>query len=99
MTEREMLELAAKAAGIKIDPIDAMHEPDEWACWNPLTDDADCFRLEDALDIEIQRTQQAVMVYANGGPTIFEYYTDHESKSAARRFASTRLAAKIGHAL
>jgi hypothetical protein len=22
-----------------------MHEPDDWACWNPLTDDGDALRL------------------------------------------------------
>lgn len=45
MDDRKLLEAAARAAGITIDPIDALHEPDEWACWNPLTDDGDALRL------------------------------------------------------
>lgn len=102
MTEREMLELAAKAAGIKIEWV--RNSGCFYRCeeeigreqWSSLDDDADCFRLEDALDIEIQRTPHAIMAYANGGPTIVELYANHESKTAPRRFASTRLAAEIG---
>ena len=53
MTERELLELAAKAAGIELtwDCTDRLGEP--WtvikgvvcAYWNPLTDDGDALRL------------------------------------------------------
>jgi len=45
MNDRELLELAAKAAGHAIDRIDAMHDPEDWACWNPLEDDGDALRL------------------------------------------------------
>lgn len=53
-TDRELLELAAKAAGRRIDPIDAMHGPEDWVCWNPLTDDGDALRLAaDVPDLNI----------------------------------------------
>ncbi len=58
-TEREMLVLAAKAAGIKIDPIDAEHEPKDWAAWNPISDDGDALRLAAKLRL-------TVMVWSDG---------------------------------
>ena len=53
-TDRELLELAAKAARHRIDPIDAMHDSEDWAVWNPLTDDGDALRLAaDVPDLNI----------------------------------------------
>lgn len=52
MTDRELLELAAKAAGyeIEVDQYEVIyyHEgsgPQSWAIWNPLTCDGDALRL------------------------------------------------------
>ena len=53
MNDRELLELAAKAAGHAIDRIDAMHDPEDWACWNPLEDDGDALRLAVKLHLDI----------------------------------------------
>ena len=69
MTDRELLELAAKAAGIDAewhsdDDADfyAEHEgmflkgarsPDNSTYWNPLTDDGDAFRLMVQADIDL----------------------------------------------
>lgn len=53
-TDKELLELAAKAAGHQIDPIDLRHEPSEWICWNPLTDDGDALRLAVKLGIDLK---------------------------------------------
>ncbi|WP_395026347.1 hypothetical protein [Comamonas odontotermitis] len=58
-TEHEMLVLAAKAAGIRIDPIDAAHEPKDWAAWNPLADDGDALGLA----VKLRLT---VMVWSDG---------------------------------
>jgi len=46
MTDRELLELAAKAAGIEIKCVlgETFWKPDGIP-WNPLTDDADALRL------------------------------------------------------
>lgn len=52
MTDQELLELAAKAAGyeIEVDQYEVIycHEgsgPQSWAIWNPLTCDGDALRL------------------------------------------------------
>ena len=96
MDDRELLELAAKAVGHAIDPIDAMHEPEDWACWNPLTDDGDALRLavKCNLDIELQED----CVFANGfevqNHQLFEWHKD--DPYAATRRAIVRAAAEIG---
>lgn len=67
-TDRELLELAAKAAGIKIgnyvEGIDNYYSPWNGAdafylesdgYWNPLTDDGDALRLAVDLDIPVAR--------------------------------------------
>lgn len=49
MTDRKLLELAAKAAGIEhVTP-----SMIEWGQWNPLTDDGDALRLAVTLHIDI----------------------------------------------
>lgn len=49
MTDRELLELAAKAAGIKLDwtdwPTLSPRRLPEWDAWNPLFYDGDALRL------------------------------------------------------
>ncbi len=52
MTDKELLELAAKAAGIKGKAI----------YWNPLTDDGDAFRL--AVKLHIDVNYRGLMVFA-----------------------------------
>lgn len=55
-TDRELLELAAKAAGLKLRGLDG---PYGWLCsaegknWNPLTDDGDALRLAVALRLDL----------------------------------------------
>lgn len=62
MEDRELLELAAKAAGIEATYLfgltfglrnDAMVFND-WSVWNPLGDDGDAFRLAHKLGIQIK---------------------------------------------
>ena len=94
MTDRELLELAAKAAGIYLTIEWLGHEkykPD----WNPLTDDGDALRL--AVKLEIRIDWGAFDVVA------LEFNTDavaREAKSAdpyaATRRAIVRAAAEIG---
>ena len=89
MTDRELLELAAKAAGIKL----SWHEPTGYAwiagpcVWNPLLDDGDAFRL--GVDLGIFNDPR-VWHYA-GVATFFG-----SDKRKALRFALTKVAAKIG---
>ena len=58
MTDRELLELAAKAAGIELDdyfgePVTRRPFSDEYESWNPLTDDGDALRLAVKLNLSI----------------------------------------------
>jgi len=98
MTDRELLELAAKAAGLS--------HPDGWDwirnplgySWNPLEDDGDALRL--AVKMEIRIDWGAFDVVA------LEFNTDavaREAKGtdpyAATRRAIVRAAAEIGRSM
>jgi hypothetical protein len=99
MTDRELLEAAAKAAGMDLE-----WQADGWAhcldtgCeWNPLTDDGDALRLAVKLRLTIncsyddvaicgqEFTQKEVFIERNG-----------EDPLAATRRAIVRAAAEIG---
>jgi hypothetical protein len=116
MTDRadnELLELAAKAAGI-----DAMWRPnvcvggewlavpvdDGWMEWNPLADDGDALRLAVRLNLHINidtigSAQVEVIHYATDDPfgECFNEKTDADANAATRR-AIVRAAAEIGSA-
>ena len=108
MTDRELLELAAKAAGILTQSwygneayIDGM-----LSRWNPLTDDGDALRLAVSQKMGIHYETQ----YYNGEYVeVIEVYHSHEDDAcqcvteplgedpmAATRRAITRAAAEIG---
>jgi hypothetical protein len=103
MTDKELLELAAKAAGIEsVGTFGEMLEIkgvfrdgrtyiDEW---NPLTDNGDCFRLETArgLSLKWNYSDGWVKSYNHSG-AYTEFFADHNGdKDKARRYASTRAA-------
>lgn len=60
MTDRELLEMAAKAAGIKLDWYEPTSKYGQAVAqignefWNPLTDDGDALRLAAHLKIDIK---------------------------------------------
>jgi hypothetical protein len=62
MTDRELLEMAAKAAGYGESRtcIDewfwVLTDDGDWHSWNPLTDDGDALRLAVKLGLDIDRT-------------------------------------------
>lgn len=108
MTDRELLELAAKAAGIEgeykelfggIDyqpnaPID-----NDWEVWNPLTDDGDALRLAVKLKIEIgfsEDTNGEEMAVAQYGKWAWRGVSMEQDPYAATRRAIVRAAAEIG---
>ena len=112
MTDRELLELAAKAAGIN-----AMWRPnvaeggewlavpmndgcDSWTEWNPLTDDGDALRL--AVKLRIGVTPTGVAAYAEPCQPIdgaMVTVADELNIYAATRRAIVRAAAEIGRSL
>lgn len=99
MTEREMLELAAKAAGITYFDV----TPRGVSCengylWNPRADDGDAFRLAVKLNmgvsIPVHKTIRAdVITFRDPFVNIREKGDD---PYAATRLAITRAAAEIG---
>lgn len=99
MNDRELLELAAKAVGHQIDPIDAMHEPDDWACWNPLTDDGDALRLAAKLLLNVLSSEACIVAEDEQGVECIEYMYGPEDYASGWRRAIVRAAAEIGRTM
>ena len=108
MGDRELLELAAKAADIKItwskcaahkDDYEYLGVSGPWvngSGWNPLTDDGDAMRLESALSLNVRWQGQHVVVGRAYGDAWQEpFYLHGGDKLAARRYAAVRAAAAI----
>jgi hypothetical protein len=103
MTDRELLEAAAKAAGYQLSSVSEMIWSDtlgEFVLWNPLTDDGDALRLVVKLRLTVncsydevaicgqEFTQKDVFIERNG-----------EDPLAATRRAVVRAAAEIGRSM
>lgn len=97
--DRELLELAAKAAGINTKECPVFEYGVDWGgkagIWNPLTDDGDALRLAVKLRISIDFHRQAV---ADGlaCPKWYAVENQHPDWNAATRMAIVRAAAEIG---
>ena len=108
-THRELLELAAKAVGLRgcasdINPSGAiafrvMPGDGSFYYWNPLDDDGDALRLAAKLRIDIEWDEQpggrTVEAYQRAGES---YFCATEAEADYRR-AIVRAAAAIGKAL
>ncbi|MDE1997979.1 MAG: hypothetical protein KGI52_03515 [Burkholderiales bacterium] len=88
--DRELLELAAKAAGLWDHENSYVDIP-----WDPLIDDYDEARLECHLLMNVTWGMASVTV-----DSWTERYSDHDGdKQKARRYAGVRAAAAIGKAM
>ena len=106
MTDREYLELAAKAADMDIAfdlPRATGKVPLDWDTgepWNPLTDDGDALRLAARLRLTVGDEDHSVrsMAFAYAGHTDMPrcYEPSQEDPAAAYRRAIVRAAAQIG---
>lgn len=100
MNDRELLDLAAKAAGIEIMNLgfeDGPHYKGTMSRWNPLDDDGDAFRLAISCRLNI-----TFIVRHNALEHIFVEGNDADLGSdecAATRRAIVRAAADIGRAM
>lgn len=115
MTDRELLELSAKAAGIKIQPFyrgKALCIAGQRTPWNPLTDDGDALRLLVKLHMDLNfiydgcdDQYDTVMVHTHGAKCDAEegigFYIrgGQIDEDAATRRAIVRAAAAIGEAM
>lgn len=106
-TDRELLELAAKAAGfVDIDFIaydgyaNVYDNAGRHAAWNPLEDDGDAFRLMCIFDFRVFffRKHVDVVDWARSENVIAEYFSSNnpQTKPAALRRAIVLAAAEIG---
>ncbi|MFG3398696.1 hypothetical protein ACQKEK_02330 [Pseudomonas sp. NPDC077408] len=106
MDDRELLEMAAKAAGIEVIRID---DPGAWIAggggiyWNPLTDDGDALRLAESLGFTIcMNGSGTVSASDDYDKSVFATQSIHEcggNRLAATRRAIVRAAAAIGRAM
>jgi hypothetical protein len=97
MTDRELLELAAKAAGSEVawDEYYGFHDKFTEVAWNPLTDDGDSARLESRLCMHVNWAPALERVRV-GTDAHFADEPWGADRYAARRRAGVRAAAEIG---
>ena len=105
MTDRELLELAAKAAGIDLkwrdDGLPGYYGDwrglPQWQHCNPLTDDGDALRLAVKLGMQITivRGEKTFAEREQG----FAFQEHDDDPCAATRRAIVRAAAEIGRAM
>lgn len=98
-TDRELLELAAKAAGMPpewrgIIKIETDHNPRQW---NPLTDDGDALRLAGTLRIGLHWCISGRLYAHSNGIEVCE--SSRDDRQANLRRAIVRAAAAIGEAM
>lgn len=111
MNDRELLEMAAKAAGL-FNPQYEQSVAGNWniyhgdafdprECWNPLADDGDALRLAVRLNFEIERSKLADRAYVGpvGEAPWVEYVNDEQDIYECTRRAIVRAAAEIGRSL
>lgn len=104
MTDQELLELAAKAANIRIKWDDQNQtyatcniHGDMFDDWNPLDDDGDAFRLAVKLSLNVN-IYNLVVSYENADEYIEKHFPQGViyDVAAATRRAIVRVAAEIG---
>ena len=107
-TDRELLELAARAAGIEIvewscieESCDAIARLEDMRLhkWNPLTDDGDALRLAVKLTLEIDVCRTGIAVRTPNGIKVLVEAEDNPDAYSATRRAIVRAAAAIGETL
>lgn len=98
MTDKEMLELAAKAAGYSIwewERDGSALIADPIMQWRPLKDDGDALRL--AVDLRLIVRCYEGLIIVDGGGSSCEERVFSDRRAAVRR-AIVRVAAEIGRA-
>ena len=99
-TEREQLELAAKAAGLHND----VQWDDKWGCltnyewltFDPINDDGDALRLAVKLEMMVDTVNRVVAGYLSDVCIEIDYDEQEKDPYAATRLAIVRAAAEIG---
>jgi hypothetical protein len=101
MTDQELLERAAKAAGVEVTGIVAEGIPHRFGggYWNPITDDGDALRLATKLLINLYHGSQWVEAIFDhrkeSMAVIIEYFRAEEHRALAMRRVIVRAAAEL----
>lgn len=104
-SDRELLELAAKAAGIAspdcINDSGFIYYKDrdceEWTKWNPLTEDGDALRLMVKLNLDVNVGTKCTRIVSKPLETGIKLTIDHFGDAmASTRIGIVRAAAEIG---
>ena len=106
MTDRELIEWAARAAGLTVLDLTLtiggrymVRLPDgRLDYWNPLTDDGDALRLAVKLGMALLLGGDTSDVSCNGHGASEAFYERSSDKAAATRLAIVRAAALLGRA-
>jgi len=103
MDDRELLELAARAAGMEACPC-KMPKCERWFSekgrpWNPLADDGDALRLAVKLELDIEHTNADVHAALSIPPFHRGAAGAGDDRAAATRRAIVRAAAAIGRGM
>lgn len=96
-TDRELLELAAKAAGIELPAHWSIHDPGAATFWNPLRHDGQALRLAVKLKLHLGLESHTASAWGNQryGQFRTETFADQSEEAATRR-AIVRAAADLG---
>ena len=99
-SDRELLELAAKAAGVdEFWDGDCSKKVHSGIYWNPLTDDGDALRLAVKLSLEIDIHFTGIAIRTPNGIKILISAEEINDPYAATRRAIVRAAAEIGRSM
>lgn len=105
--DRELVELAAKAYGIKVKGwrnekligFDTNTEREVCGDWNPLESDGDAFRLLIGMQASITPCCGLTYIDAAGNLEFTHIHSENETARAGARRAITRAAAEIGRGM
>ncbi len=99
---RDMLEMAAAAAGIVKLVYDETFglfgyyvDGDHWHRWDSLDDSGDALELASALNLKLNIGAQSIAIAGPKGWPVRIKYAEHADKNTAIRYAITRMAAVI----
>jgi len=100
MSDKEVLELAAKAAGHRTFGFDAkgniLTDSIVYAPWNPLNNDADAFHLAHQMEMNIHYGQKVILVSEPADACSYTVDIDGPDIMSHMRKAITYLAASVG---
>jgi hypothetical protein len=101
MNDKELLELAAKAAGIEPNGVYGWKVAGNDCIWNPLTDDGDALRLAVKLNLSMDLFDDAIFVGYTPNCNDCDQVREELNNDpyAATRRAIVRAAAEIGRGM